>query len=69
MIGKSVPLATNTLSHLPADHRAVKSEWSKRFLVPAGAGAGGPDFRSCAGKRATRCGPAATEYIEAFLRT
>ncbi|GEM_PF-3018558 len=56
----------NTLSHLPCDHYAVKSEWSKRFLIREGLAR--PEQVSLLRWEESYClWPGQDEYIEAYL--
>jgi hypothetical protein len=56
----------NTLSHLPADHYAVKTEWSKKFLIQEGLAR--PEQVSVLRWEEGYClWPGQDEYTEAYL--
>ena len=56
----------NTLSHLPCDHYAVKSEWSKQFLIRAGL-ARAEQISLLRWEESYCLWPGQDEYIEAYL--
>jgi len=56
----------NTLSHLPCDHYAVKSEWSKRFLIREGL-ARAEQVSLLRWEESYCLWPGQDEYIEAYL--
>src|ERR1041384_1754102 len=56
----------NTLSHLPCDHYAVKSEWSKQFLMRAGL-ARAEQISLLRWEESYCLWPGQDEYIEAYL--
>ena len=56
----------NTLSHLPCDHYAVKSEWSKQFLIRTGL-ARAEQISLLRWEESYCLWPGQDEYIEAYL--